>query len=116
MSKPNRYAAATGRPHDPQTFQGTANHDTASPLFGLLGDDLEADSRLWPVRATRRGPFRRVVAIAFSAIFTIFAICGFFGLRVAGALLAGQSGIRIRLGLEHGPFEAGPFQQLADPG
>ena len=32
--------------HDPQTSQGTAHHDTASPLFGLLGDDLEADSRL----------------------------------------------------------------------
>ena len=31
-----------------------------------MGDDLEADSRLWPVRATRRGPSRRVVAIAFS--------------------------------------------------
>ena len=30
----------------PQTVRGTANHDTASPLFGLLGDDLEADSRL----------------------------------------------------------------------
>src|SRR5207244_10568295 len=43
-------------------------------------------------------------------------LCGLFGLRIAGAVLAGQSALRFRLGLEHGPFESRAFQQLADPG